>query len=194
MNWTQLGFEQGTWLNPPERQETSPDRLAFDVTRGTDFWRQTHYGFTRASGHALLMDVPRLFAAEITFGGAFTGKYEQAGFLLWVDESQWIKFGIEFADGLPNLAAVVTRGASDWSMAPAPDVDRLRIRLTVTPTAAILHAKVAQGWQILRVADFTFDTARLGPMACAPETGGLSVVFEDFRIGPVPEEPLYING
>lgn len=182
----------GTWLNPPERYDLTADALTFPVTKGTDFWRQTHYGFTRASGHALLFDMPRLCTAEITFNGQFTGKYEQAGLLLWVDETRWIKFGIEYAAGHPNLAAVVTRGASDWSMAPAPDVPGLRIRLTATGSAVILHARVGQGWQILRVADFAFEHAWIGPMACAPETAGLFVSFSDFRIGPVPEDPLYL--
>ncbi|RYH12090.1 DUF1349 domain-containing protein [Tropicimonas sp. IMCC6043] len=188
-----LPFDQGTWLNPPVASRIRGDRLEMVTAEGTDFWRRTHYGFERASGHALLFGMPGRFAAEITFSGQFAAKYEQAGLLLWEDETRWIKAGIEYADGRPNLAVVVTDGCSDWSMTPLGSTpDTCTIRMTATDTAVFVHARIAGSWQILRVTDFVAKDARLGPMACSPQSGGLTVSFGQLTVGSVPDDPLYL--
>ncbi len=85
-----IDLSTGHWLNRPAHSMTTPYRLEIETEEGGDFWRQTHYGFERASGHALLFEVPTAFAAEIDFSGSFEQKYEQAGLLLWEDETRWI--------------------------------------------------------------------------------------------------------
>jgi regulation of enolase protein 1 (concanavalin A-like superfamily) len=188
-----IPFDRGKWLNPPAKSQIASDRLMIETAAQTDFWRETHYGFTHSNGHALLFDMPERFAAEVTFSGRFTSKYEQAGLLLWESETRWIKAGIENADGRANLAVVATDGRSDWSMAPADDaVSDWTIRMTATDAAVIIHARRLGSWQILRVANFVACGARIGPMACSPLSAGLQVSFSDLLAGPVPEEPLYI--
>ena len=188
-----LSFDAGVWLNPPPVSRLRADRLELETAQGTDFWRRTHYGFERANGHALLFAMPERFAAEISFSGAFLSKYEQAGLLLWESETRWIKAGIEYADGRPNLAVVVTDGGSDWSMAPLAALpESCRVRMTATQSSVIVHAHVAGAWQILRVSDFVAKGARLGPMACSPESAGLKVSFGPLAVGPVPADPLYL--
>ncbi|WP_068118375.1 DUF1349 domain-containing protein [Tropicimonas marinistellae] len=188
-------FDQGAWLNPPPVCRVQDAAMEIETAEQTDFWRRTHYGFERASGHALLFDVPARFVVEQPFTGRFQSRYEQAGLLLWEDETRWIKAGVEFADGRPNLAVVVTDGHSDWSMAPADaETEDWTIRLTATDSATILHARGRGAWQILRVTDFVARGARVGPMACSPLSAGLAVRFSPLRVGPVPEDPLYIGG
>lgn len=189
-----IPFDRGVWLNPPAVKQVSTDRLMFETDENTDFWRETHYGFIHSNGHALLFDMPDQFVAEVTFSGQFTSKYEQAGLLLWESESRWIKAGIENADGRANLAVVVTDGKSDWSMTPVDgEASCWTIRMTITETATIIHARGENSWKILRVANFVSRAARIGPMACSPLNGGLRVTFSDFQSGPVPYEPLYIS-
>ncbi|MEP1209218.1 MAG: DUF1349 domain-containing protein [Rhizobiaceae bacterium] len=189
-----IPFDRGGWLNPPAKSQITSDRLMIETDLQTDFWRETHYGFTHANGHALLFDMPARFVAEVTFSGHFASKYEQAGLLLWESETRWIKAGIENADGQPNLAVVVTEGRSDWSMAPADGgVNDWTIRMTATDASVIVHARVVGKWQILRVANFIADGARIGPMACSPLGEGLQATFCNLCTGPVPEDPLYIS-
>ena len=188
-----IPFNRGTWLNRPENSQTASDLLTIETDPQTDFWRETHYGFTHSSGHALLFDAPERFVAEVSFSGRFESKYEQAGLLLWESERRWIKAGIENAGGQTNLAVVVTDNKSDWSMAPAEKALRdWRIRITATDTAVIVHARGSGDWQILRVSNFVACGARIGPMACSPLSEGLQVTFSDFRVGSVPSEPLYL--
>ena len=46
-------WSQGVWLNRPAQTSITGDALAIVTDKGTDFWRETHYGFTRDSGHFL---------------------------------------------------------------------------------------------------------------------------------------------
>lgn len=188
-----IPFDRATWLNRPENSQISSDQLTIKTDSQTDFWRETHYGFTHSNGHALLFDTPNRFAAEVSFSGRFDSKYEQAGLLLWENENRWIKAGIENAGGRANLAVVVTDDRSDWSMAPANDaIGDWTIRITATDAAVIVHARGLGDWQILRVASFVSCGARIGPMACSPLSDGLQVTFSEFRTGSVPPEPLYL--
>ena len=189
-----IPFSRGKWLNPPAKVTVAADELILETEAETDFWCQTLYGFTHTNGHALLFDMPDQFVSQVHLSGRFVSKYEQAGLLLWESENRWIKAGIENADGRANLATVVTDGRSDWSMAPAEGqaID-WTIRMTVTKSAVILHARQRQQWQILRVANFDSHGARIGPMACSPLSEGLKVKFSKFCSGPVPNEPLYLT-
>ena len=189
-----ISFTDGAWLHQPAKAAVAADRLTLETEAETDFWCRTHYGFTHTNGHALLFDMPDRFVSQVRFSGRFQSKYEQAGLLLWESENRWIKAGIEYADGRPNLAVVVTDGRSDWSMAPADEqATDCTIRMTVTESAVIVHARQRQKWQILRVANFVSRGARIGPMACSPLSDQLEVTFSDFCVGPAPDDPLYLT-
>jgi len=67
-------------------------------------------------------------ADEATLTTSFTlspaAQFDQAGVMVLIDSKTWVKAGIEYVDGLPRLAMVVTNdGFSDWSTAPWPDWD-----------------------------------------------------------------------
>ena len=44
-------FEQCQWFNEPSTWSLEGDTLEVTTDPKTDFWRNTHYGFTRDSGH-----------------------------------------------------------------------------------------------------------------------------------------------
>jgi regulation of enolase protein 1 (concanavalin A-like superfamily) len=110
------------WLNEPARWFGDLDGLTVAAEAGTDFWRTTHYGYVRDSGHFAYEELGSEIA--LRFRGEWAAQYDQAGLMLRVDDENWIKAGIERADGREWLSVVVTRGLSDWSQQPAaPDAD-----------------------------------------------------------------------
>ena len=99
-----------------------------------------------------------------------------------------MKAGVEFADGTPQVGAVVTNPFSDWSVAPVPEwLDRtVTIRASRSGDAVTLRARVDGGdFRLVRVLPLAADAeVQAGPMLCAPTRAGLVVRFTGWRTGP----------
>jgi uncharacterized protein len=176
------------WLNPPPVAEPVAEGLRVVTGKGTDFWRGTFYGFWRDSGHFLSRPVSGDFSAEVTITGRFETLYDQAGLMVRLSETHWIKAGIEFADGAMQFSVVVTNDHSDWSQMPVrADGGRLRLRLTRHGEAIRIQYldEGDGGWRAARLAYLPkSESIEVGVMCCSPERAGFEVVFSDFSIGP----------
>lgn len=178
-----------TWLNEPKYWSEAADgtRLRMTTEPGTDFWRRTHYGFERDSGHFLGHRVAGDFDAEVAVAGAFRTLYDQCGLMVRVDGESWMKCGIEFVDGRQYASAVVTRGFSDWSVAPiAAPPPAVRFRVTRRADALEVSWSIdGAGWTLLRLAHLPMPhVVAVGPMAASPGEAGFEVVFEGFAVVP----------
>jgi uncharacterized protein len=177
----------GVWLNEPERWTAQDDSLQIVTDKATDFWRETHYGFNRDSGHFLGFPTAEAFTAELRVQGDFQALYDQAGIMVRVDELHWVKAGIEFSDGHAMLASVLTDGRSDWATAPYEhDASDFWMRATIANGVIRLQVS-ADGklWPLMRLAPFVkVNSYLVGPMACTPERAGLKVAFSTFRLTP----------
>ncbi|MGI5163808.1 DUF1349 domain-containing protein [Spirillospora sp. CA-253888] len=193
----QIAWDAGRWLDPPPAHARDGADLLVTAERGSDFWRTTSYGFERDSGHALLAGLAAEAAVEVSFVAAFTEQFDQAGLLLRIDDRTWIKAGVEFADGVPQTGAVVTREVSDWSVAPVPEWAgrTVTIRASRSGDAVTLRARADDDpWQMLRVAPFPKGVeAQAGPYCCAPEREGLTVRFTRWTTG-APDASLHDPG
>jgi uncharacterized protein len=183
-----IGWDDGSWLNPPLAAEPDGDALVVTTRRDTDFWRTTSYGYVNDDGHALLTGFPAGSAIEVSFVADFTELYDQAGLMIRVDAENWIKAGMELSDGLPQLGAVVTRGVSDWSTAPVPEWSghQVTVRASRSGDAVTVRARCEdEPWRMIRLAPLDPDaTAAAGPFCCSPTREGLAVRFTGFIQGP----------
>lgn len=75
------------WLNEPTEWSYSGDRLIVKTSPKTDFWRTTHYGFIRDSGHFYFDTFSTDFVLEVSIRGNYTDLYDQAGIMLRLDEN-----------------------------------------------------------------------------------------------------------
>ena len=163
------------WLNEPRSWSGDASDLTVAVEPDTDFWRVTHYGFTRDSGHFLDTG-----ALGLRFRGDFAHQYDQAGLMLRLDESRWIKAGLEL-DGSLWLSVVVTNGVSDWSQQPAPppDADGFWSIRAVRDRDSV---QILCGDQPVRLAPFPDGgTLRSGPMCAAPKGPGFTARFRNLN-------------
>lgn len=188
-------FEELTWLNEPPHCRIAGDALEMRTGKDTDFWRETFYGFWRYNGHFLHRAVSGDFTAEVTINGKYEALYDQAGLMMRLSETHWIKAGIEFTDGTMYLSVVVTNDASDWSLVqiPASTAD-VRIRLTRHREAVrVQYLDAATGhWMPVRLAYFPPSaTVCVGIMGCSPQREGFEVTFSDLVIGPPIEARLH---
>ncbi|MDA9549910.1 MULTISPECIES: DUF1349 domain-containing protein [Bradyrhizobium] len=177
----------GVWLNEPKRWTAEDDRLQVVTDKGTDFWRETHYGFNRDSGHFLGFPTGEAFTASLRVQGDFQALYDQAGIMVRIDARHWVKAGIELSDGRAMLASVLTDERSDWATAPYEhDAGDFWVRATVADGVLRLQVSAdGKTWPLMRLAPFPAASSYLvGPMACTPERAGLQVVFSNFRLTP----------
>jgi regulation of enolase protein 1 (concanavalin A-like superfamily) len=180
-------FEQCHWLNEPAEWSVSDAALRVVTDEATDFWRETHYGFTRHSGHLFGQAVSGGFTASLRIRAEYESLYDQAGMMILIDEARWVKAGIERSDGAAQLSSVLTLGSSDWATGLFQgDASDFWLRATVGRGVLRLQASTdGVRWPLLRLCPFPADSlCRVGPMCCTPERGGLRVLFSDFSVTP----------
>jgi len=168
------------WLNPPLAWSLEPEGLVVQPARETDFWQQTHYGFRADNGHFLYLEVAGDFSVttQVRFHPAHL--YDQAGLMVRVGPSCWIKTSVEYESKGPcKLGAVVTNhGCSDWSLQDFPrGQNRVRLRIRREGQDFLVEWGLGAGrtWELLRVAHLHQGAGRpmqCGLYACSPKGSG----------------------
>lgn len=184
-------LSSGRWTNTPASVRHEGNHVIVSAIEGSDAWRHTSYGFVHASEHALLAPLGNSEAVEVSFLLDYSEQFDQAGIFVRASATEWIKAGVEWADGVPTLGAVVTHDTSDWSLASVPDwAGRfVTIRASRDGDAVTIRARVDdEPFALVRVAHFAPDLeAEAGIFCAAPSRSGLHVKFSDFVRGPADE-------
>ncbi|MBP1241105.1 regulation of enolase protein 1 (concanavalin A-like superfamily) [Frigoribacterium sp. PvP120] len=186
-----VDWSTGSWTTAPARVEVGDDGMRVTAVEGSDAWRVTSYGFVHDTEHALLAPLEQGTAVEVSFRLDLSAQFDQAGVFVRVDDETWTKAGVERSDGEDGLGAVVTRGVSDWSLAPVPGWHgrEVTVRASRSGDALTVRARVDdEPWRLVRVSPLDPDAAATaGPMCCAPSRDGLTVHFTAWRTGPADE-------
>lgn len=177
-----IPWTEGKWTNDPAATEVADGNLIVTAEGESDYWERTLYHFQHKNGHALLADMERTEAMEVTFRlEDFKELYDQAGMMLWYDEVHWMKIGIEVIDKEPNISIVVTNEYSDCSNFPVPSWEGKNVTFRVSPfeDAVLIRVRAEDSrWMTMRLARFPYETGmQAGPMVCAPIRKDLRVVF-----------------
>jgi regulation of enolase protein 1 (concanavalin A-like superfamily) len=188
----------GPQLHPQLRWHAEPVRWSMDVPRhclrieptaGTDFWQRTHYGFEVDNGHFLLTEVVGDFVLTTKVRFHPVHQYDQAGLMVRVSPSCWLKTSVECEpDGPSRLGAVVTNYAySDWStqgFASGPGEVWLRVRRE-GDDYLIDASSDGSRWEQLRVAHLQEGRGQpvhCGLYACSPKGPGFLAEFDHLTI------------
>jgi regulation of enolase protein 1 (concanavalin A-like superfamily) len=174
------------WLNEPRAWSFSGGVLAVTADAATDFWRTTHYGYDRGTGHVY----GELIAGDATVGarveGAYADQYDQAGLMIWIDERNWLKAGIEFYEGQLRLSTVVTVDYSNWSLSTLPpDLRAIWLRMERQRETVKIHYSVdGDSYQLAALVYLPPDREALaGVMCAAPDGNGFRTTFTDLTVG-----------
>jgi regulation of enolase protein 1 (concanavalin A-like superfamily) len=182
-----VAWSEGNWTREPVSQSQEGAVLTVEAATESDWWRTTSYGFIHDDGHALVKEFPNESAIEVTFVLNYTEQFDQAGIFITADSENWIKAGVEFCDGFPQVGAVVTQKNSDWSVAPVAEWmnKEVTIRVSRSGDAVTVRAGINGDLRLVRVAPLDpTRTWSAGPMFCAPTRAGLKVTFTKWSEGP----------
>lgn len=181
------------WFNEPGRWATGAGGLALTTEAGTDFWQGTHYGFRVDNGHALLTQAAGDFVLEVEVQGRPLHQYDQAGLMIRLSASDWLKASVEFEPGAPSrLGCVVTNhGWSDWSTQDIDPAAGRHVAFKVARAGADYTVEAALrpdgGWSQIRLARLQNDaggSVAAGLYACSPKGAGFVAMFQRLRLAP----------
>jgi uncharacterized protein len=187
-------LEHCRWINEPARWSLGPAGLLVTTDHATDFWRETHYGFIRHSGHLFGYRVTGGFTATVRVQAQYQCLYDQAGLMVLADEQSWVKAGIEWSDGEAMLSSVLTITRSDWATGSFQgNAADFWIRITVDRGVLRIQASAdGQRWPLGRLSPFPLlDQYVVGPMCCSPERAGLDVLFSELSVINPSGKPLH---
>ena len=186
-----IAWSEGTWTREPVSVNEQGATLAVEAAAESDWWRTTAYGFIHDDGHALVKEFPNESAVEVSFILNYTQQFDQAGIFITSDSKNWIKAGVEYCDGFPQVGAVVTQINSDWSVAPVPEWmnKEVTIRVSRSGDAVTMRAGINGDLRLVRVAPLDPSLSwSAGPMFCAPTRAGLVVTFTTWAQGEADSE------
>jgi regulation of enolase protein 1 (concanavalin A-like superfamily) len=173
------------WLNEPAHWSEDGTAITITADTNTDFWRKTHDGGIRDTGHFYFQPVRGDFVAEVKFAGNYHALYDQAGLMVRADKATWLKCGIELFEGVQCASVVVTRDFSDWSVVPLPEpppVLWLRVARHGS-TFDVSYSADGGTYTMLRQTYLTgAETVQVGVMVCAPTGDGFTATFEGFQV------------
>ena len=107
------------WLNDPPAWQAQGESLIVRAGPQTDFWRTTHHGFVRDTGHFWFQSWHGDFVAAVKVTGDYRDRYDQAGLMVRVDEQVWLKCG-----GSSSSIAFSTRAPSSPATTPTGPLPR----------------------------------------------------------------------
>jgi regulation of enolase protein 1 (concanavalin A-like superfamily) len=178
------------WFNEPGFWKQSDNKLEISVTPRSDYWRETHYGFTVDDGPFYYCIRGGEFEVKVKIMGEYQTRFDQMGLMLRIDEKHWIKTGIEYVDGNYNFSTVVTDIKSSWSV----------IQLEGKPKAIWIKAKrrgdaveifYSLDGEKYRMSNLSYlkenVPVMVGMMAASPDGDGFKAIFEDFKIEHLPD-------
>ncbi len=172
------------WLHEPSTWRTEGTTIVARADAHTDFWRKTHDSGMRDSGHFCYEQVTGDFTADVKVVGQYADLYDQAGLMVRLDETTWLKCGIEFVKGVQYASSVVTRDWSDWAIRPLDKPPAIWLRV-VRHGASIEVSFSTDGahYDLIRQAYLTAEpTVSVGVMLAAPKGKGFMARFEDLVI------------
>jgi len=162
-------------------------KISLKTPPRTDIWRRARPGsapdadvFNAPSLTLTLPNSKTFLRLSATFTVPYKTQFDQGGILLHWPSSQtnrWVKAGIEFFEGEPELGVVGTDRYSDWSLAPMPEgkaQTKCRMEAARDGTTLWVHVVAAGKRRALREVKWAFldegaggEEMRVGVSLCS---------------------------
>jgi uncharacterized protein len=182
---------EAVWTHEPAHWKMDSDDRLIATARGrTDYWRKTRNGFIADNGHLYGAQVRGDFTMRVKVSANFKELYDQAGLMVMLSKSIWIKAGVEYMEGQRYLSTVVTHDFSDWCISRPIETDALWLVIERDRDAIIISASLdGRDFFLVRECTLASDlTVEAGPYLAAPAGNGFTATFEDFEISQ-PRQP-----
>jgi len=175
------------WFNEPAKWSEDDGQIIVHPDPQTDFWRITGYGYVRDNGHIYGEELTSDFDLTVRIEGDYTAQYDQAGVAVRIDESHWIKTGVELFDGRRRFSTVITVDHSSWVFADLPK-DFVVLTLSLARRGDAIEISYSTDDQQLELTSVAFvktnSSVLAGVMCASPEGEGFTARFSAFELHP----------
>jgi regulation of enolase protein 1 (concanavalin A-like superfamily) len=173
------------WFNEPSSWSVDDGHIIVQAEPQTDFWRITGYGYARDNGHIYGETLDSDFDLTVQIKADCSQQYDQAGAAVRIDESNWIKTGMELFNGRLRFSTVVTIGYSSWTFADLPETFAT-LNLSLARRGDSIEISCSTDEKKLDLASIVYlqpgALALAGVMCAAPEGDGFSSQFSSFEL------------
>jgi regulation of enolase protein 1 (concanavalin A-like superfamily) len=173
------------WFNEPSRWSERDGTIIIRADARTDFWRITDYGYVRDNGHIYGEAITTDFDLTVRVDADYADQYDQAGVAIRVDESHWLKTGVERYEGKLRFSTVITVDHSNWVIADLPERFRT-LNLHLTRRNDVVHIGYSVDDATPEMASVVYlepgASAFVGLLCAAPEGEGFEARFSDLVI------------
>ena len=172
-------------FNAPASAKQSGDQLVGTTKPKTDFWRKMFYDYVTNNGHFFFLPFTGDFTLESRVAGKYSALYDQAGLMVRIDDSNWLKCGLELVDGIGHASVVVTRDFSDWSTVRGITTkEPLWWRIVRKGSSLeVLYSPEGKNFISTRLGYLPLQTVvDAGIMCCSPEGAGFESTFDEIRL------------
>jgi regulation of enolase protein 1 (concanavalin A-like superfamily) len=177
------------WTNKPKQGVNEVGaKIILRPTKGSDVFCRAGDSITD-SANFYWFKFEGDFNVLVKIKGDMNAPYDKAGIMIRQDERNWVLSGLEYYGGRMCLSTCITRGVTDWSLAPLADqkqaseegiwiaVKRQENRI------ACFYSHDLKEWIQTRMGEFeAADTLKVGIAAACPTGEPYKVVFERFGI------------
>lgn len=185
-------LERMNWINEPTSWTIdSPNQMTMQITPKSDLWCFLPHWFS-------INDVPFYygeyggdFEVKVNITGEYKAKYDQMGLMLYINEKNWIKAGIEYVNDVQHVSAVVTHKKSDWSIIGLKDApESIWIKAVKVEDGVSLYYSFDNNEFTLFRTSWIEEHAliKVGVMGASPEGKGFKAIFKDFQVKHLPNK------
>ena len=193
-------MNQCSWMNEPVQWHDAGGVLTITTSTETDLWGDCFEGVPRNSAHMYGTEVEGDFQVEVRVQGDFKTQYDQVGLILYQDEANWMKFGVELMDGNWNNmfpyppragvlnAAYCRHGWPEWCVIPYdPEMSAwwLRVRRH-GPSVICSFSPDGRTFHLMKMCSFPdASTLFVARYAGSPISGGYTARLDNYQLTTV---------
>ncbi len=165
------------------------DTLEFITKPNTDLWQNTYYCFQHDNAPFVQVSVSEeYFSFTVKVKYFSKRRFDQAGIILYMDSSNWLKASVEYEnDKFQRLGSVVTNdGFSDWATVDIPsNIKEMYYRLSRRGSDFCIENSVdGIEFKQMRICHLfkAGKTINIGVYACSPEDSSFKAEFSEMVI------------
>lgn len=176
------------WRNKPQTYLVHRDYVIIATMPHTDMWQKTYFNIEKTNAPALLLATKQDLTFKVKVDAQYQKKYDQAGLLIYIDDHNWAKVGIEYHNQAYSLLSTVVTvdGRSDWSSAKlSSGITFMYYRLSHrNGEFRIDNSLNGQNYRQMRIFNLpSMSKYKIGIYACSPLDSSFEATFSEMYIG-----------